>query len=78
MKKIFKFIRPLLRGTVKSIPFGNVVIETIDEIKQGKADVNKTMEIVVQIAAVTGILYAFFSKQIDINLFIDLLNGIKP
>jgi tRNA(Arg) A34 adenosine deaminase TadA len=84
MKKGFfkKVAAPVLRGLLKSVPFGSVVVESVKNIKT-EFDNTKTVEdkplphnwlsITVQVICLLGIVYAFVSKQITIEQFIDLL-----
>jgi tRNA(Arg) A34 adenosine deaminase TadA len=84
MKKGFfkKVAAPVLRGLLKSVPFGGVVVESVNNIKT-ELENTKTIEdkplphnwisILVQIASLIGILYALFYKQITIDQFISLL-----
>lgn len=86
MKKgIFKeVIKPVLRGVAKSLPLGNVVFETIKnvrtEIENKKDSVNQPKElphnwlsIAIQMICVAGIVYALVTKQIDVIKFLELL-----
>ena len=84
MKKGFfkKVATPVLRGLLKSVPFGGIVVESVKNIKT-EIDNTKTIEdkplphnwisILVQLLALLGIVYAFVSKQITIEQFIELL-----
>jgi hypothetical protein len=86
MKKgiLKQFIAPVVRGVVKSLPFGGVVVESVKniqtEIKNKKDAINQPIDlphnwlsIAIQMITVAGILYALLTKQIDINKFIELL-----
>ena len=84
MKKGFfkKVAAPVLRGLLKSVPFGSVVVESVNNIKT-EFDNTKTVEdkplphnwisITVQLLALLAIVYSFVSKQKTIKQFIDLL-----
>ena len=83
--KIGKFIAPVLRGVLKSVPFGGIVVESINNIKteienKNTTDVSEAKElphnwisITVQILCLIGIVYAFISKQITIEQFLEYL-----
>lgn len=86
MKKglLKELIGPVVRGVVKSLPFGGIVVESVKNIKteidNKKDEVNKPKElphnwlsIAIQIICVAGIIYAFISKQITIDVFLELL-----
>ena len=34
LKKVFVFLKPILRGAIKSLPFGNAVVEISESIKE--------------------------------------------
>jgi len=81
--KFFKKVAaPVLRGLLKSVPFGGVFVESVKNIKT-EFDNTKTVEdkplphnwisITVQLLALLAIVYAFVSKQITIEQFIDFL-----
>ena len=72
-----KFIAPVFRGALKSVPFGNVALEIADEFKAKEHNTEKYISVIVQIAGISLIIYAFASGKIDINNALDLLNGIK-
>jgi hypothetical protein len=83
--KIGKFIAPVLRGVLKSVPFGSVIVEAASNIQteiqnKNTTDVSEAKElphnwvsITVQILALIGIVYAFVSKQITIEQFMEYL-----
>jgi len=83
--KIGKFIAPVLRGVLKSVPFGGIVVESINNIKTEIENKNTTdvseakdlphnwISITVQILCLIGIVYAFISKQITIEQFLEYL-----
>lgn len=83
--KIGKFIAPVLRGVLKSVPFGGIVVESINNIKTEIENKNITdvseakdlphnwISITVQILCLLGIVYAFVSKQITIEQFLEYL-----
>ena len=75
--KLKNFISPIVRGTIKTVPLGNVAIEIIDAVKERNKDIEKVISISVQILGICGILYALVTKQIDIEKYIDLLNAVK-
>lgn len=83
--KIGKFVAPVLRGVLKSFPFGGIVVESINNIKTEIENKNTTdvseakdlphnwISITVQILCLIGIVYAFISKQITIEQFLEYL-----
>jgi hypothetical protein len=83
--KIGKFVAPVLRGVLKSVPFGGIVVESINNIKTEIENKNTTdvseakdlphnwISITVQILCLIGIVYAFISKQITIEQFLEYL-----
>lgn len=92
LKETLNSFKPVIRGVVKSIPFGNIICEIIDNVK-GKnikpeqlaqsetgeiVDVkpHKWRSIILQALIVSGIIYSLYTKQIDINDFINLLTNL--
>lgn len=87
MKKLNlkKFIGPVLRGVLKSVPFGGVIVEAATNIQteiqnKNTTDISEAKElphnwlsITIQVITLLGIIYAFVSKQITIETFISLL-----
>lgn len=84
MKKGFfkKIAAPVLRGLLKSVPFGGIAVEAVNNIKtefdntkqiEDKPLPHNWISITVQLLALLAIVYAFVSKQITIDQFIDLL-----
>ena len=83
--KIGKFVAPVLRCVLKSVPFGGIVVESINNIKTEIENKNTTdvseakdlphnwISITVQILCLIGIVYAFISKQITIEQFLEYL-----
>lgn len=85
MKKIISFVKPFVRGAVKSLPFGNAVIEIGTSIKE--AVVNKQNDsakslthdwksIMTQVVVMGLIIYAFAVKSITIEQALEWL-GVK-
>ena len=82
-------LKAVFRGVVKSFPLGNVIIETVNNFKakpliniepREQADVIKQIEkphnwvsISTQLIIIGAIVYAFATKQIDLNQLIDIL-----
>ena len=82
-------LKAVFRGVVKSFPLGNVIIETVNNFKakpliniepREQADVIKQIEkphnwvsIATQLIIVGAIVYAFATKQIDLNQLINIL-----
>lgn len=91
MKKRKGIFRAVLRGIVKSIPLGNVIVETVENftakplIEQSTDEQINTIaqtdkphnwvSVTIQLLIVGAIVYAFTTKQIDINKLIELLSG---
>lgn len=91
VKRFFKFIfnNSLVRGVIKSLPFGNVVYEVGENIsteiknKNGESEIKNVMDkkphnwfsISVQLLCLGAIVYAFISKQITIDQVLDLLKS---
>lgn len=87
MKKGFikNIAAPVFRGILKSVPFGGIIVEGVTNIKSEFENKNKTdvsedktlphnwISILVQLLCVIGIAYAFITKQITIEQFLDLL-----
>lgn len=79
------FFRAALRGLLKSLPLGNVADEIIQNTKanieseilengtQSVKQPHDWISITVQFIGIAAIIYAFLSKQITIDQFIDLL-----
>lgn len=77
------FLKAALRGMLKSLPFGNVVDEIIQNTKANiETEVNKGQEvnephnwvsIGTQVLIIGCIVYAFASKQITIDELVNLL-----
>jgi hypothetical protein len=80
VKKFFqKFIKPLFRGVIKSLPFGNVAIEIGDNIKKettGEPKNHNWVSITIQLLLIGAIVWALLTKQITIETFIDLVNNL--
>ena len=75
MKKILNFLKPVLRGAVKSLPGGNVITEVVDNIKAQKEDKpHNWYSITIQVLCIAAIIYAFVSKSITIEDFLRLIN----
>lgn len=78
LKKLFG--NPLVRGTLKTIPFGNLVYEWAENIKaakdpekQGQPLPHSPISLLAQTVFLGLIIYAFLTKQITIQ---DLLNYV--
>jgi hypothetical protein len=76
LKKVFVFLKPILRGAIKSLPFGNAVVEIGESIKEtvdnnakdsAKPLTHNWLSIAVQIIGIAVIIYAFFTKAITIE-----------
>ena len=85
MKKLFTFLKPVLRGAIKSIPFGNVAVEigtSIKEAVQGKNELDPSKpthdwkSIITQLVALGLIVYAFATHLITLDEVLGYL-GMK-
>lgn len=80
------FLKAVLRGALKSLPFGNVVDEVIQNTKSNieseilenglpsKEIPHNWISITIQFIGIAAIIYAFLNKQITIEQLIDLIN----
>ncbi len=80
------FLKAALRGALKSLPFGNVVDEIIQntkaniesEILEGGIETVKEphnwVSITTQFIIIAAIVYAFITKQIDIETLVKFLD----
>jgi hypothetical protein len=82
LKKVFVFLKPILRGAIKSLPFGNAVVEigesikeTVDNVKKDSAKplTHNWLSIAVQIIGMAVIIYAFFTKAITIEQVLEFI-----
>ena len=82
LKKVFTFLKPILRGAIKSLPFGNVVVEIGESIKEtvennnndlAKPLTHNWLSIAVQIIGMAVIIYAFFTKAITIEQVLEFI-----
>ena len=85
-------LKAIARGVVKSFPLGNVVIETINNFKAKpliNIEANEQSEIISKIekphnwisiatqsVIIAALIYAFVTKQIDLNKLIEILSGL--
>lgn len=86
MKKLITFVKPILRGAIKTVPFGNAAIEigtSIKEAIQSKKDpLNSTTpthdwkSMLTQVVILGIIVYAFATKMITIDQVMQYL-GVK-
>jgi hypothetical protein len=76
LKKVFIFLKPILRGAIKSLPFGNAVVEISESIKEtvdnnakdsAKPLTHNWISIAVQVIGLSVIVYAFITKAITIE-----------
>lgn len=88
-KPFLKTLGDICRGVFKALPIGNVLVElaqnkkaknlVTEEIKDEAGNVIKRelphsyVSIVVQLLCIAGIVYAFYTKQIDITKLLNLL-----
>tara|TARA_R110000868_G_scaffold308_2_gene2553 strand:- start:1016 stop:1297 length:282 start_codon:yes stop_codon:yes gene_type:complete len=82
LKKVFTFLKPILRGAIKSLPFGNAVVEIGESIKESVDNVKNDsakplthnwLSIAVQIIGMAVIIYAFFTKAITIEQVLEFI-----
>ena len=82
LKKVFVFLKPILRGAIKSLPFGNAVVEIGESIKEtvdnnakhsAKPLTHNWLSIAVQIIGIAVIIYAFFTKAITIEQVLEFI-----
>lgn len=82
LKRLFKRIftrrnlKAVARGTLKSLPYGNSVIEVIDNVKKElrkDAVAHSYISILVQLTMLTLIVWAFVTERINLHAFIDAL-----
>ena len=82
LKKVFVFLKPILRGAIKSLLFGNAVVEISESIKEtvdnnakdsAKPLTHNWLSIAVQIIGIAVIIYAFFTKAITIEQVLEFI-----
>ena len=81
MKKLFKNILvPVLRGAVKTIPGGGIVVELVKNIshsvkekKEGDKQQHNWISILTQLTGIALIVYAFVKKLITIEQVLQFL-----
>lgn len=73
---------PIIRGTLKSLPFGNLAYEVAEQIKHATNPETKggklphsPVSILFQLVFLALIIYAFFTHQITID---DLMRYVIP
>lgn len=79
LKRVFNFLKPVVRGAVKTLPLGGAVIELVDNItKEFKGDKKKHSyaSILIQLTGLGLIVYAFVTKQVTIEDVLQLLNSL--
>ncbi len=78
-------IKAIFRGILKSLPFGNVVTEVVQNIQNKDALVTEEIpatghnwvSITTQAVIVSIIVYAFYTKQITIDQVIEYLKLVN-
>ena len=76
MKKLFTFVKPIVRGAIKSIPGGNIITEVIGNIKANNADQaqpHNWKSIITQLVIVGAIVYSFATHLITLDQLIGYL-----
>lgn len=85
MKKVLSFVKPFIRGAVKSLPFGNAAIEIGTSVKEfvvnkqsglAKPATHDWKSIITQVVVLGLIIYAFASGTITIEQALAWL-GVK-
>lgn len=91
INQFFAILKPVFRGVLKSIPIGNILVELSQNKKAKKTNEHvidsngeqipaelphNYVSIAIQIICVVGIIYAFYTKQIDLNHFLSILQSI--
>lgn len=73
---------PIIRGTIKSLPFGNLVYEIAENVKNAKSPEKKenglphsAVSLLAQLVFLSFIIYAFVTKQISID---DIMRYVTP
>jgi len=73
---------PIIRGTLKSLPFGNLVYEIAENVRNAKSPEKKEngmphspVSLLAQIIFLSIIVYAFYTKMISID---DVMRYILP
>jgi hypothetical protein len=83
MKKIKKILggifgSPLVRGVVKTLPFGNFIYEAAENVKHARAGAetpHHKLSLFIQFVLLVLIVYAFVTKQLTVEqvlYYIDL------
>lgn len=78
-KGLLNAFKPAVRGIVKSVPAGNIIVETyknVQAIKNGEAKPHNWVSIIIQSLCIVGIFYAFYTKQIDVNQLLSILKQL--
>ena len=76
MKKLLTFVKPVVRGAIKSLPLGNVAVEIAGNIKANKNETAKPhnwKSIVTQVIVIGAIVYAFATHLITLDQLIGYL-----
>jgi hypothetical protein len=85
MKKILQskivknIIAPVVRGAIKTIPGGGIAVELIQNIGKDKEEKpHHYLSIIIQVLGIAAIIYAFYTKAITVDVFLDLLRSFNP
>jgi hypothetical protein len=70
-KFVKKVIAPIVRGTLKTIPGGNIAVEIFQNFQGEKR--HNYLSISIQIIGILAIIYAFITKAISIEQLLTLL-----
>jgi len=90
IKQFFEILKPVFRGVLKSLPMGNILVELTQNKKAKNSEPvidsqgnqippelpHNYVSIAIQIICIVGIIYAFYTKQIDLNHFLSILQSI--
>ncbi len=90
--RVGKIIGAFFRGAVKAFPLGNAIIEGVNNAKGGVIqevvtpagetvvgkvkDPHSWISIVVQVSLILALAYGIYTKQIDINKVVEVLQGL--
>ena len=71
MKKLKSILKPVLRGAIKTIPYGNVAVEFFQnwkaENKLGESKPHNYVSMVTQILGWSALIYAFYTHVITLD-----------
>jgi len=76
-KKMKEKLKAILRGLVKSVPIGNVLVETIENKKAPTSEdkPHNWLSILAQIGGILIIFYMSYKKELPIEQMLELLRS---